>query len=435
MNLKTCLFSYSILWVGVLSSIPGYAEAVLASVPSHSVSSPTVPNAKTLGPSKSKVTNPGRQQPHSIRPIRNIAPAESLPAQFAAFRLDNLAPQPNFAAAHFEVSQSWLDESNLAEPGDLTTTSPDIDPELGRLRLRERTGLVEPGDLTTASPDIDPELGRLRLRERTDLVEPGDLTAASPDIDPELGRLRLRERQVATRQEPQSVFLFGRIDYFNSDNILLNDFDPVNDQLLTASVSLLAAPNLGPRTQLIASVGGDFARYRQLSDLDYNDVQFRAGIRQTLFPRTYGEISWSNQQFFELDGARFLNDHSLRLSLSRRDRLAPRLTLDSFYQFRVSFTDPAERSRLSNTIGTYLNYEIQPDLDVGLDYQLILTDFTQQERTDSYHQLLAQLSYNLSRNSRVSLYGGFSFGRSSDPNINFNSGILGIAVSANFALF
>lgn len=253
--------------------------------------------------------------------------------------------------------------------------------------------------------------------------------------DPELGVLRLRERELVT-QRNQTVFFAGGVNYLRSNNMLLDDFDPVNDQLLNAGATLFAIPTLGPQTQLIAAINGNLTRYSRLSELDYNDFGVRVGVQQVLFPNTYGEISLSNQQFFDADsGDRFLNDYSTWLTLSRRDQLATQLTLNSFYQLRLSFTDPSDRSRIGNTLGVSLNYDLPHNFGVGLDYQVTLTDFTRQDRNDAYHQLTAELNYNLSANSRASLFGGFSFGDSSDPDINFNSSIFGMSINFNVSLF
>lgn len=283
----------------------------------------------------------------------------------------------------------------------------------------------------------DPELGHLRLYEQELASEENTETQNSADGDPELGNLQLRERELATnRQDTDSVFLIGRVDYFNSNNILLDDFDPVNDQIARAGLSLLAVPNLGQHTQLIASISGDVAVYRDLTDLNYNDLEFRAGIRQQLFPRTYGEISWKNSQFFDANtGDRFLNDHSIFLSLSHRAYLAPQLSLDGFYELRLGFSDPSDRSRITNSLGASLNYSVQSNLDVGLDYQFSLTDFTQHSQQDSYHQITAEVSYDLNTNTRISVYGGFSFGQSSDPTIDFNSAVFGAVFDVFVPLF
>lgn len=283
----------------------------------------------------------------------------------------------------------------------------------------------------------DPELGDLRLQEQDLAIEQTAEAGNIADSDPELGNLRLRERELAVnRQHINSVFLLGRVDYFNSNNILLDDFDPVNDQIATAGLSLLAVPNLGQHTQLIASISGDIARYHDLTDLSYNDLELRAGIRQWLFPRTYGEISWKNSQFFDANtGDRFLNDHSIFFSLSHRENLTPQLSFDGFYELRLGFSNPNDRSRITNQFGASLNYDVQQNLDVGLDYQFFLTDFTQHDQQDSYHQVTAEVSYDINSNSRVSIYGGFSFGQSSDPTINFNSAVFGAVFDVSVPLF
>ncbi|WP_143467529.1 outer membrane beta-barrel protein [Leptolyngbya ohadii] len=359
------------------------------------------------------------QAPKASSDFRQSSVRSSVPPLFAEVAIgESIESDINQIAPIALIAQNRpIDQAEGTSPA---TDSQTIDPELGELRLRDTDAIEQPteqsAEQSSADATADPELGRLRLRDRPPLQPPA--------------------AQQPPPAEPQTVFLLGSIDYFRSDNILADDLDPVDDQIITVGASLLAIPRLGSRTQLVASAGANLARYSDLTELNYSNIQLRLGIRQNLFPRTFGELSWTNQQFFSSgDGDRFLNDHALRLSLWRRDPIVPRLNLDTFYQFRLSFTDPIDRSRLSNTLGAYLNYELQQNLEVGLDYQFSLTHFTQQEREDSYHQLTAQLSYDLSRESRISLYGGFSFGRSSESSINFNSGILGVSLSANLALF
>jgi hypothetical protein len=304
---------------------------------------------------------------------------------------------------------------------------PEFNTALPNKRISLNMGTQSPcSNLSLASATPSPD----EIKDREN-----DQTTDEPP-DPELGNLRLRERELTAERDRDTVFLLGRVSYFKSDNILLDSIDPVDDQLIRGGISLLAVPSLGPRTQLVASINGNLARYSDLSELDYNDLEFRAGIRQTLFPRTYAEIGWSNRQFFSTDdGDRFLNDHSIRLSLNRRDQLAPQLTLRSFYQLRFGFADPSDRSRITNTLGASLNYDLQPNLTVGLNYQLVLTDFTQESREDGYQQITAQLNYDLTRNSRVSLFAGFSFGQSSDPDVDFDSSIFGIGFDMSLSLF
>jgi hypothetical protein len=164
---------------------------------------------------------------------------------------------------------------------------------------------------------------------------------------------------------------------------------------------------------------------------------------QRLSPVMFGEIGWGNQQLFIQSndifglpkGTRFLNDHALRIELSRRDQLANKLSLNTFYQFRLSFADPVDRSRLSNSLFLSLNYDIQPNLQIGLDYQFVLVNFTQQQREDQFHQIIARLSYTLFRNTQLSLFAGYSFGNSTDPLVDFNGSVFGVSLSTSLGLF
>ncbi|HEY9831912.1 MAG TPA: hypothetical protein V6D26_15115, partial [Stenomitos sp.] len=217
--------------------------------------------------------------------------------------------------------------------------------------------------------------------------------------DPELGKLRLRELPTPPPPSKPAVYLLGGVGYFRSNNIL-SGIDPIDDGVFRAGLTLLATPALGPQTTLLAAVGGNINRYGELSVYDYDELNFNLGIRQKIDSRTYGEVGWSNRQLFSQDsGDRFLNDHSLYLELGRRDVLAKQLTLDTFYQLRVSMANPSDRSQVINYVGASLGYTPIPPLEVALDYQFAFADFTQQERQDHYHQLLARMSYTLTPNS------------------------------------
>ncbi|HEY9612591.1 hypothetical protein [Allocoleopsis sp.] len=253
--------------------------------------------------------------------------------------------------------------------------------------------------------------------------------------DPELGKLRLRELPAPPTPSKPAVYLLGGVGYFRSNNIF-SGIDPIDDGLVRAGLTLLATPSLGPQTSLLASVGGNIIRYSEQAQYDYDQLNFNLGIRQQIGSRTYGEVGWSNRQLFSQDsGDRFLNDHSLYLELGRRDVLAKQVTLDTFYQLRLSMANPSDRSQVINFVGASLGYTPIPPLEVALDYQFAFADFTQQERQDQYHQLLARLSYTLTPNSRAYLYGGHSFGDSSDPYIKFNGFVFGAGVNFNLTLF
>lgn len=254
--------------------------------------------------------------------------------------------------------------------------------------------------------------------------------------DPELGILRLRERPLQKPRQPKFVFLTGSFSYFRSDNILSSEIDTIGDQLLGGRLILSARPMIGPRTLLLGTIEGNLIRYSDLSELDYNGFGVRAGIRHFWSRQAFGEFSWDNRQLFlDSNGDRFLNDHSLRLSLFHRVPLAAQLKLDNYYQLRWSVTDPSDRSRIVNRLGTVLSYDLTPTLQLGLNYQYDLTHFTERDREDSYHQVIAQLSWDLSRTIQFNIYGGYSFGASTASDVNFNGSILGAGLSFNLSLF
>jgi hypothetical protein len=295
------------------------------------------------------------------------------------------------------------------------------DPELGKLRLRE---------LIQNSPPLAPDPTPIEN-------DPGSNEAATGD-DPELGKLRLRELEEtpppSERSKP-TVSLLGNAGYLRSNNLFAG-VDPVDDGLLRSGLTLLATPSLGPRTSLFAAVTGNLIRYGEESEFDYDELRLNLGLRQQLSSRAYGEVGWRNRNLFdEEDGDRFLNDHSFYLELGRRDTLAKQLSLDTFYQFRLSFADPDSRSQVTNSLGASLIYSLNPSLQAALDYQFALANFTEQEREDQYHQLIARLTYTLSPNSRLYVFGGHNFGNSSDPDIDFDGLVFGAGVDFNLTLF
>lgn len=267
----------------------------------------------------------------------------------------------------------------------------------------------------------DPELGILRVREL-------ELLSPQSSGDSELGTLRVRESELvppnievkSPRFQP-IAHLLAHVGYFQTNNVF-SGVNPVNDGLVSPGLTVWAAPALGPKTQMLLAIDGSLIRYVEQSQSNYNQLRFRAGIRQRLTPRMYGEIGWNNQQLFWASvGDRFLNENSIRLALQRRDQLTERLRLDSFYEFRLNNANPDSRSRTINFLSVSLSYYIQRNLRVGLDYQFSLSDFTQREREDQYHRLLGRLTYTLSGDSQISVQAGASLGGSSNPNIDFDN--------------
>jgi hypothetical protein len=190
-------------------------------------------------------------------------------------------------------------------------------------------------------------------------------------------------------------------------------------------------------------VTGNLVRYSTQTQINYNELFFEASIFQVLSPTMFGRLGWANQRLhiasddiFGLPrGSRFLDEHAIRFELSRRDQITSRLYLNTFYQLRVGFANPRDRSRTINSFIASLNYDLQPNLQIGLDYQFALITFTQQSRQDQFQQVGAHLAYTLFRNTQLYLFAGYSFGRSNAPLIDFNGFVFGISLSTTLGLF
>ncbi|MBF2029585.1 MAG: hypothetical protein IGS48_22965 [Oscillatoriales cyanobacterium C42_A2020_001] len=276
-------------------------------------------------------------------------------------------------------------------------------------------------------------------------ADPGSPTPppipACPNPDPELGCLYLQDPIFPTNPPP-ILYLIPRIDFFRSNNILLG-IDPIDDGLIRPTLTLLAVPPLGRNTYLIASVEGAFNRYFEVPRFNYDEFRVRAGISQRLSPTMWAELGWTNQQLFISgskipgfpSGTRFLNDQALRFEVSRRDQLNNRLALTSLYQLRVGFAKPSDRSRILNVLYLSLGYDVKPTVQLGLDYQFAAANYTVVKRSDIYQQLLGRITFSAFRNTQLSVYGGISFGNSTERGINFDSYILGVSMSVNLVLF
>ncbi len=253
--------------------------------------------------------------------------------------------------------------------------------------------------------------------------------------DPELGTLRVQEQELSPSPYEPVGHLLGQVGYFQSNNIF-SRVDPVGGGLISSGLTLSVTPKLGAKTSLVTAIDGRVIRYLDRSDADYNQLRLRAGIRQQLTPSMFGEIGWNNQKLFSAKaGDRFFNENALRLALQRQDRITDRLWLNSFYEFRLGFADPESRSRMINSLSTDLVYYINPRLQLGLEYQFARADFTQRDRDDTYHLLLSSLTYAMSRDSQLSVQGGFSFGGSSDPNIEFDNDFFSVRYTVDIGRF
>lgn len=284
---------------------------------------------------------------------------------------------------------------------------------------------------------LDPELGILRLRPLSNSLSEASSNAI---IDPELGVLRLRHLPSATASptaQPDETVMFaqGTIGFFSGNNLLART-EALADTTLQTGLTLRAVPRIGSRTFVVGTAGGNVLKYAAHGEFDYRELDLSLGLYHWLNRQTYVDVGWRNQQFFaEEGGDRFLNDHQARLSLGRIDQLTPKLQLNSSYQLQASWTDPTERSRLINRFNLGLSHPLTSSIDASVFYQFALIDFTQQDRYDSYHQFLAQLQFDLSEETTLTIFGGGRLGDSTHSLIDFDSTLVGLSFGMNFGLF
>ncbi|MEH2347316.1 MAG: hypothetical protein V7K55_04815 [Nostoc sp.] len=275
------------------------------------------------------------------------------------------------------------------------------------------------------------------------------------DSDRELGlRVRLLplEQQPPPPKEKPVVklkpigYLQAHVGYFQTNNIFSSNDNSIEDGLIFSGLTLASAYfPLGSKTYLNGSIDGNLIRYINESQYHYNQVRFNLSLYQQLSRRMYGEINFSNQQLFyannsdRLDsfkaGDRFLNENSLQLSLGRRDILTPRLTLESLYELSVNFADPQSRDRIINSFWVSLNYYLQKPLQVGIDYQVNLSDFTQRDREDQFHRLFGHLNYRISDTTNMNIQAGVSLGSSTVEYIDFDGWFFSINYNLQLGQF
>ncbi|MBW4641581.1 MAG: hypothetical protein KME23_00870 [Goleter apudmare HA4340-LM2] len=310
--------------------------------------------------------------------------------------------------------------------------------------------------LETPQTDYSQRLEKLRLllQKKTML-----LPESSSNSELELG-LRVRQRSLPEQplekipppptEQPGDKFkpigyLQGRIGYFYTDNIFSSNVDRIKDSLIFYGLTLASTYlPLGPKTYINGSIDGYQIRYFDQSIYDYNQLRLNLSLYQQLSQRMYGEVAFSNQQLFYVKngdfyaaGDRFLNENSLRLSLGRRDPLSSKLMLDSFYEFSINFADPENRNRIINSVWLSLSYQLQDPLQIGINYQFNLSNFTQRPdaRADTFHRLFGQLNYRMSNYSNINLQSGVSFGGSTVPTINFDSWFFSLNYSLDLGQF
>ncbi|MEH2165404.1 MAG: hypothetical protein V7K41_01730 [Nostoc sp.] len=352
---------------------------------------------------------------------------------------------------------------NLAQQTPETTQTPDQTEEPIDTQKQNDPPQLEsqPSNLPISPSDSKeqllnlPEIEYSQRRERLIELLRSPKQPLESNSDRELGlRVRLRplEQQLPPpTEQPVPKFkpigyLQGRVGYFQTSNIFSSNYSPIEDGLIISGLTLASTYfPLGSKTFVNGSIDGNLIRYINQSEYHYNQVRLNLSIYHQLSQRMFGEISWSNQQLFYANssdrfdsfkaGDRFLNENSLQLSLGRRDPLTSRLTLDSFYELSVNFADPQSRNRIINSFWVSLNYYLQKPLQVGIDYQMSLSDFTQRDREDEFYRLFGHLNYQISDTINMNVQGGVSLGSSTAENIDFDGWFFSINYSLQLGRF
>ncbi|MFK8183954.1 MAG: hypothetical protein AB8B99_11315 [Phormidesmis sp.] len=271
---------------------------------------------------------------------------------------------------------------------------------------------------------------------------PSDQTSEETleELDEEVGEIRpLSEASSsnATQTPPQpNGQLLIRSSAFSSSNVTGNDLTATDDIVFVNGATLLLTPKLGPKTRVIGTAGGTLTRFATAGENNYNSLDFSLGVQQRLTDRTYGQIDWINNQLYSTDtGDRTLSENSARFIIGRQDQLDENLRLDSSYELRARFSDPDDRSRISNTLGTRLRYDFSEDWQASLGYRLAFSEFTQNGRADTSHQLQATTTYTPTPDTFVTGFASYAFGSSSEPNVDLSNLSFGVGVGINLSLF
>ncbi|MBD2234770.1 hypothetical protein [Phormidium tenue] len=391
----------------------------------------------------------------STAPAAKVELMTSTPSEAAAVPMPPLSGLP-FASGGLTVTLAPAPEGEPAEESAAEPLS--VNPAVSSPAIAPDQALVTDTYLTTAAALTPPSLPAPASLAQT--VPPADPTGQDPELgviqvrslleDNDLGILRIRDQPqipVAPPRPPAKIgFFSARLAIANSDNILLavNDVGGLTgDTFLRPSIGFGVYPALGPQTALIATADYGLQRYTAQSSLNYDDLRLRVGLRQGLTPRSYGQLIFTYQELYRpgANRERFFKNTALGLTLGRRDPITPKLALDTYYllQFNgaqsTSSGTATDFSRFFQSAGGYLGYDITPNLQAGISYQLNFIDYTTQDRYDTFQQVLGQVVYRISPNLRFNVYGGVSFGRSSEPRVRFNDTFFGAAIDATIPLF
>ena len=412
-----------IILVNNIGSLPAQSQVVLYSLTVSPVPEPnSAPETSSISVGHSvpsKVVSPPQ-------PVKSEPPPVTLPAPMVSPRVD---PKVDPVIIDPRVEQQVPARSRDRDLLKVVPTSPETssDTELGILRRRQSTP-NPPKDLPEDLPNADSS------------------GSGSQDANNDLGVILIRPKPQAlppikksSQPIAKSLYLTGRVDYFQNSNVLASPM-PQSEGAVRSALSLYYAPALGSKTFLLATTEASLLRYGTMSRLNSDELRIKVGIYHQLTRRISTEVGWSYyqlssapagiQQFFQ--GKRFFNEHSLRFDLVRQDALNPKTSLTTLYQLRWNLAGDVDRyDRLVNNAIASLSHKLSPRTQAALDYQYSWTHFTQQSRDDHAHFLGTRLSHSVSDRVQLSAFGGRNFGTSSESRVNLAGWIFGVGFGFN----
>lgn len=421
----------------VLSESPQhFASSPLATDQSHQTSIPTADSDGAATASTQLFPRPGTSESQLLTsetdsPAELTADLELLGGAAALegrTKPDEVKKEPKSAAP---LINTFLDE-----PWTVTAQATVANPA----NTPQPTAPPKPASTEPSAPELpaDPELGVIQVAEVQRDDELGVIQLRNPLQDSELGILELRQISPPPQRVP-FLYLSSFVAASSSDNVFLVE-DPLlgrfGDNFIRPGLSITAFPTIGPETNLLLTARATLLRYEEQSNSSYDELRFQAGVRHRFSERVYAQLSLSHQLLYDEGFTdQFFTNTGVEVTVGRRDRLTPRLTLDSYYQGQVFFSDPERFSNVLNSVGAYLGYRITPQWDTGVSYRLTISDFTQQSRHETYQRITGQLRYSLTPAVRLSLFGGLSYGRSSESRITFDDTFFGISFDATVSIF
>jgi Putative beta-barrel porin 2 len=236
--------------------------------------------------------------------------------------------------------------------------------------------------------------------------------------------------------KPPTAQLLLRSSVLSTSNLTtLKGFAP-SATVLENNVMLLVTPRLGDSTTLITTLSAGQTSFTRNTETNYHQWGVSAALQQRLAPNMYVQGGWSQDQLYRnSSGDRLLRDHALQALIGRQDTLSNQLRLDTAYEFRMSFSNPDDQSRVSHTIGGRLRYDWAPHLETAIDYRFSVEDYRKIGRNDTKHQVSASATYHISPEVFLNGTVSYLFGRSSDVSKTPDNFSLGVTLGANLPLF